>query len=304
MKVLVGIDGGAQQADALSLGTQLAGIDPEQLTVATVYAWSKWSESLGNAYELTIREEAHAILAEAQEQLGDVRADTRAIPDLSPPRALQRLAGELAADVIVVGSCGRGPLGRAMFGGVGDRVATGAPCAVAVAPRGYHDRDSGAVRKIGVAFDGSEDAKVALTWAVKLASRVDAEVRLLGVVEPTSAGIYPAAAAYGYAYLVEELTRSTRSALEEAAATIPAERRPSTRVLEGPVARALADAGEELDLLVIGSRGYGPLGRLFMGSTSRHLAHVAHVPVVVVPRTAVDSEHDPAPPTAAAAAAA
>ena len=45
--------------------------------------------------------------------------------------------------------------------------------------------------------------------------------------------------------------------------------------------------GENLDLLLIGSRGYGPLGRLFHGHVSDYLARHAPCPLVILPRASV-----------------
>ena len=54
----------------------------------------------------------------------------------------------------------------------------------------------------------------------------------------------------------------------------------------GDPARELADAAQDLDLLVTGSRGYGPLRRLMLGSTSTKLVHEAPCPVLVLTRGA------------------
>jgi Universal stress protein family len=54
----------------------------------------------------------------------------------------------------------------------------------------------------------------------------------------------------------------------------------------GGAAEELALYGASLDLLVIGSRGYGPVGRLVHGSTSRQLARAARCPVLVLARSA------------------
>jgi nucleotide-binding universal stress UspA family protein len=48
----------------------------------------------------------------------------------------------------------------------------------------------------------------------------------------------------------------------------------------------LAKFGKELDLLIVGSRGYGPLGRLAHGSVSRYLVGHAACPLLVIPRGA------------------
>jgi nucleotide-binding universal stress UspA family protein len=46
----------------------------------------------------------------------------------------------------------------------------------------------------------------------------------------------------------------------------------------------LATMAEHLDLLVVGSRAYGPSGRLLSGTTSTQLARRAPCPLLVVPR--------------------
>ena len=55
-------------------------------------------------------------------------------------------------------------------------------------------------------------------------------------------------------------------------------------VTDGDPAEELATMAEHLDLLVLGSRAYGPAGRLLSGSTSTQLARRAACPLLVVPR--------------------
>ena len=55
-------------------------------------------------------------------------------------------------------------------------------------------------------------------------------------------------------------------------------------VTDGDPAEELATMAEHLNLLVVGSRAYGPAGRLLSGSTSTRLARSAACPLVVVPR--------------------
>jgi hypothetical protein len=52
----------------------------------------------------------------------------------------------------------------------------------------------------------------------------------------------------------------------------------------GEASEALALYSDTVDLLIVGSRGYGPLGRLFHGSTSHVLARRAGCPLLVLPR--------------------
>ena len=62
--------------------------------------------------------------------------------------------------------------------------------------------------------------------------------------------------------------------------------------LDGDAAEELALYGASVDLLIVGSRGYGPIGRLVHGSTSQRLAHIARCPLLVLPRAA-ESAQDP-----------
>jgi nucleotide-binding universal stress UspA family protein len=54
----------------------------------------------------------------------------------------------------------------------------------------------------------------------------------------------------------------------------------------GQPAEELAVYSASLDLLIVGSRGYGPIGRLIHGSTSQQLARSARCPLLVLTRRA------------------
>jgi nucleotide-binding universal stress UspA family protein len=59
-------------------------------------------------------------------------------------------------------------------------------------------------------------------------------------------------------------------------------------VWEGEPGDSILEAAraEDADMIVLGSHGRGPIGRLLLGSVSRHVVRHAEVPVVVVPRDA------------------
>lgn len=61
-------------------------------------------------------------------------------------------------------------------------------------------------------------------------------------------------------------------------------RPPSARSSRETPALALARASADLDLLVVGSRSYGPLGAVLLGAVTRRLVELAECPVMVVPR--------------------
>ena len=55
---------------------------------------------------------------------------------------------------------------------------------------------------------------------------------------------------------------------------------------EGDPAEVLAERSRELDLLVVGSRGYGPVRHALEGNVSGRVMRLASCPVLVVPRSA------------------
>ena len=76
--------------------------------------------------------------------------------------------------------------------------------------------------------------------------------------------------------------------LDEAADAAPPGVNPRTLLLRGHPGRVIADACNGLvDLLVTGSRGYGPVQRALMGSVAETLMDGAGHPVLVVPRDPV-----------------
>jgi nucleotide-binding universal stress UspA family protein len=88
------------------------------------------------------------------------------------------------------------------------------------------------------------------------------------------------------AYYRDEERGSFAAALEEPSRILPDGLTPTTRLLGGPVVDALADLRpEDADVLVCGSRGYGPACRALLGGVSSRLLGHARLPVIVVPRT-------------------
>ncbi len=89
-----------------------------------------------------------------------------------------------------------------------------------------------------------------------------------------------------YDELNASLKQQREQLLADALAAVPQELEPQTRLVEGSPGEALVSAAAELDLLVVGSRGYGPLRAVLVGSTSRYVLDHAPCPVIVVPRGA------------------
>ncbi len=191
---------------------------------------------------------------------------------------------------IVLGSSHRGAIGRTLLGSVGESLLHGAPCAVAVAPAGYGERGKHELRNIGVAFDGSPEAQVALATAVGLAQRAEALVTVIAVADYPSYG-YSTAWTIVTAGPADDSERDEqRRWLDSARERIPTGIARDEILLTGSAGSELAGASAGLDLLLTGSRGYGPVRRTLLGSATRKLLSHAACPVLVIPRGV---GHDP-----------
>ena len=272
-KVLVGVDGQFGGRDAIALARQLRAEDGE-LVLAHVYPLHE-DPIRDDDYEASAYAKARGLLLDARDEAG-VQAGLRWSPCASPGRGLHELAESLGSDLLVVGSSLRGLVGRVLLGDDTRCALDGAPCAVAVAPVGYakHPKPIG---RIGVGYDGSSDSVRALDVARALARELDASVAALEVVA------YPA-----WVFRAPDAgdNASVRQLISDAYERVESIGDVEPHAAYGHPAEELARWGDTVDLLVVGSRGYGPLGRLVHGSTSRALVQAAHCPVLVSIRSA------------------
>ena len=259
--ILIGVDATARSEDAVALARQLA----RPLTGDVVVAAITHDRTAGHA---AVRRMA-GLLGPG---IDPDRIRTAVLAAPSPAQGLHELAEAEAADLIVVGSTHTGRLGRVRPGSTGERLLQGAPCAVAVAPHGFRTRLDPQLEQIGIAYNGSREADCALQTALGLAHATGAHVQAITVIPLELYGTPPSAQA--------EIEASMRIALDDAVAGTAAE----TVVLDGRPWAALAAKSAQLDLLIVGSRGYGPLHAVITGGTSGPLIHHAHCPVLVVPR--------------------
>lgn len=285
--VVVGVDGSEESADALALALSLAGLLQAPLSPVFVHPYAPFAGTLPESrYEELVSELADSVHAQMR-ALDMPSADRRLriVTDRSASAGLQRTAEREHAVMIVVGGSHRSRLGRVLPGGTAERLLAGAPCPVAIAPRGYaSDRQPPIF--VGSAFDGSAESHAALAWATGLARSADLRLRLLSVHEQLLPAAVPAAAGLPLASVNDTLRDELWRQLTEAEAVARQHVAEVTgALLEGGPAHALADASLHLDLLVLGSRGYGPLGAVLLGSVSNALVRTASCPIVVVPRS-------------------
>ena len=276
--VLVGVDGRPGGRDAIALA-QLLAAPAADLTLAHVYggAWM-----LGRAGALLLvgeREYSEQLLARAAEVTAASRpALTVSWPSRSVGRGLHELAEQRAADLLVVGSRRRGIVETVLTGDHTLASLNGAPCAVAIAPSGYGSNER-RLDNVGVGDDGSAEGEQALQAARELAVRHRSAISALSVVSLQSIPTGNVGPAPDWTEMTARLIDGERHRLQGLDGV-------EGRAIYGEPDAELARFGEDLDLLIVGSRGYGPLGRLFSGSTSTYLARHVNCPLLVLPRRA------------------
>jgi len=274
--VIVGVDGRPNGRDAIALASRLAGSDG-RLTLAHVHAGAARPVHAATPGLLTAEREASHELLERERSDANVQAELISCAASTPGRGLHDLSEEQHADLLVVGSCSRGPIGRVLLGDDTRASLNGAPCAVAIAARGYAEHPL-PLAAIGVGYDGSPESEIALARARELAADTRATVRALEVVS------IPNYAFTGFG--APALGESIETMLAEAGDRLAQIEGVDGRAVYGLAGEELAAFGTDVQLLVVGSRGYGPMKRLILGSTSDYLERHARCSLLVLPRAA------------------
>jgi nucleotide-binding universal stress UspA family protein len=271
----------------LALGRDLARFTGAPLALMHVIRYDPHTPLPAEMFEDPQREHALSVLAGlAAPLVGEAEVTLHVEFSPSIVRGLHDAAEALRASQVVVGSSHRGRLGRTMPGGVGERLLHAAPSAVTIAPRGYRGTECG-FRHIGVAFTDTPEGREALSAATLLAMLGGAGLSSYTVLEP-----FPELAPDGMATppwtpppgFDDRRRERARATAAQALADAPAELVEGIVILEGDPAAALAQASSGVDLLVCGSRGYGPVRSVVLGAVSTKLAHSCACPLLVLPR--------------------
>ncbi|HTT31296.1 MAG TPA: universal stress protein [Solirubrobacteraceae bacterium] len=277
--VVVGIDDDDGGRDAIALAQMLAG-DGAKLTLVQVYqGGSAVSRRSNPEYEVKQHDRIRKLL-ETRRAEARIEADLRWYGSPSVGRGLHELAELTGADLLVIGSSRRSLLGRVLIGDDTSAALNGAPCAVAIAPAGY-SREPAVMREVGVGYDGSPESERALKLA-----------RVVATEHHTTLSAFRAISTPAYLYLGHLGTAapvelaSVHDDVDDARERIAALGDVEPHAAYGDPVEELTLFSASLDLLVVGSRGYGPLGRLIYGGVAQRLARTARCPLLVLTRSA------------------
>ncbi len=291
--IIIGIDGTPRGESAAALGGTLARLANAPVLLARIVPQAFPDNAIHPTLtEWTPEEQADAGFDRDDDAVGSVSGiDHVVLLARSVAAGLQWLAEQRAAGMIVIGSADREILGRLTVGSVGERLLHGAPCPVAIAPPDFSGFSRGV---FGVGFDGSEESRAALAFAAQIAERADAAIRVIAVYD-TGLELHRARAAADGGVFTQRIRDDLHHDAETAAAELPSSLHASTILLDGDPASSLIEQSEGLDLLVCGSRSYGPVRTVLLGGVSHVLVRGAACPVVVVTRPAGQGAADDRP---------
>jgi nucleotide-binding universal stress UspA family protein len=273
-KLIVGVNDSDDAAAALAFARQLA--DRLDLGVVVAHAVQAGPPAVGGSL-------VEVIASSSDELEGRVL-------DGDPAVALPQLAQSEEAALLVVGTRGHGLLRAAVLGSVSREVSRESPVPVLVVPEEARDSAPGARGSaIVCGVDGSAVADAAVAVASELAAALGVRLVLVHAVAPApamgmgSAGV--GAPVHPRAPVESARTGHAEAVLGEAAERVELDVDVERRAYYGSCVEVLERAADEADamIIVVGSRGHGPLRSALLGSVSGSLLASSSRPVLVTP---------------------
>jgi nucleotide-binding universal stress UspA family protein len=299
-KILLATDGSPEAERAARMAVALSNGLGSELHVLRVggvpsayYGYSE-AEMFGREFQIVRAREEEYVRERLDEEAEKVRAMGGEVAGShagagSADAEILRLAEELGAGLVILGSRGFGPLRRAVMGSVSSSVVRHAHGSVLVV-RGDGPEGNHLPGRILLAFDGSKEACAATRAAVEISNATGSELHVVYSLNTELWRSYPGQIIPNTREEdledLEESKRKARAWIDRQAERIEAG---GAKVEEAHLAlgkpdEAIVKLGEELEagLIVTGSRGLGGVRRALMGSVSDSVVRHAHCPVLVV----------------------
>jgi nucleotide-binding universal stress UspA family protein len=284
--IAAGADGSDEGRDAVAVAAGLASMTGAGLSLVNVFPTVLFP-SAGTTGRATLRKEADESLRRDRDELAP-DAIIHSIADLSVSRALLHFVQQTHVGMVVIGSSPDASAGRARIGRRGRQLLHDMPFALALAPRGSRTRRL-ELHRVGLGDDGGPESAVARDVAIELCRAAGATLVIKSVIDnryPLVVGAAPAALPEFEAGWERQREDAQRELAERAAQLdVPAE-----------VSSVLGDPGHELrrlsddvDLIVVGSRRWGPIARVVAGGVGETLVADAGCTTLIVPRPSAEN---------------
>ncbi|WP_205873566.1 universal stress protein [Mycobacterium camsae] len=277
--LVVGVDGSSVSNAAVAWAARDAAMRNVPLTLVhmlSAYVPTFPQVPLAGGVAVWQEDDARQVLEEAakiaRESAGGPIEIATELKSSPPIPTLVELSGD--AELVVLGSHGRGAVGRVLLGSVSSGVLRGAACPVAIVPG---DDEPPADAPVVLGIDGSPASEVATAIAFDEASRRGVPLRAVHAWSDAEvldiAGLdWPALEVEAQQILAERL-----AGWQERYPDVTVQR----RVVCDRPAHELVDQSKSAQLVVIGSRGRGAIARMLLGSVSNAVVHSVHTPIIV-----------------------
>lgn len=301
--IVVGVDGSDQGTCALLWAAAEARRRRTPLYVVTAYTVPVFAASSMDAgYAVVdddvIRDSAQAVLDGALAQVQDMDIEVRPRIETGDAAGVLLDLSE-QAELMVVGSRGRGGFVGRLLGSVSSALPAHAKCPTAIIPicasarlgrpelGSTPGRDAGtqpaAVEPIVVVgVDGSEQARMASLVAAEEARSRGLALRVICSVAPFSGSLSWVPAPVDREALHADLAVQLTAGQQWLKSHFP-DVEIHVDLVDGSPAEVLIEASATSELLVVGTRGRGGFTGMLVGSTSQGVLHHARGPVLVVP---------------------
>ncbi|MGP5162872.1 universal stress protein [Arthrobacter rhombi] len=287
--IVVGVDGSDPALCALdwaAVEAKRRGVPLNVVTCYTIPVFAASSMDAGYATldDQVIRDGAQEVLDAARDRIGETEVEVRLrIESGDPSGVLLELSEE--AELIVVGTRGRGGFVGRLLGSVSSALPAHSKCPTVIVPVCTAKRsDAGSeVRDIVVVgIDGSDRARRAVLVAAEQAMSRAVPLRVVCALPPVSGSLAWMPATVDQEALTLDVRRQLRVGTRWLASHFP-DLVIETDVIQGAPIEVLIEESATAELLVTGSRGRGGFAGMLLGSTSQGVLHHSKGPVLVVP---------------------
>jgi nucleotide-binding universal stress UspA family protein len=298
MTTIVAYRPGTGGREALHLGALIANSNGSRLLVAAILPTPgvQRQARVDHEYLQLLHRRMEHELQKAKALLPPgVQAEFVVHPSHSAAAGLIELVEKESAEIIVVGNSGHGVLGQVTLGSVTNHLVHSSPVPVALASRGFRIKQDGRLARVTAAYGGAAAESGLVIAAAGFTADEGAQLRLASfVVRPYASAV----AAIGTDANALDLQLFEAEVREDAGETLAAVRAlpNAPQIAETAVgfgetwADAIADVEWERDeVLVVGSSDMGSVHRVFLGSSGMRIVRASPVPVIVVPRGAVEA---------------
>lgn len=295
MRVLVPIDGGADCREAIRfINTRKSWLESQKPTIEVLYVQRAYRPGFAEGGDFNVQPWSYEKLINAV--FDDMKEDLDTLPEGTiktskignPATVIAEHARETGADLIVMGARGLGAIKALYLGSVSLGTLAKASCPTLICREHYTPRDDNL--KIGITVDGSgfgeRCAKFVADNKALFGSNASFEVIYVHADEER---IPPDLIDKGTVemdklfeqYEEQECQRAFGKALP---ALRSAELQVKTVQLRGPLHTTLTHyAGDNLDMVVMGSHGKGRVSSLVFGSSTRAMVSSCRMPILIVP---------------------